>query len=54
MDYVIIHPDSLESQITPSDADLSAYYDKNKTKYMIPEQRVVRGDGARSPRQASD
>jgi peptidyl-prolyl cis-trans isomerase D len=25
-----------------TDADLSAYYDKNKTKYNVPEQRVVR------------
>jgi len=41
MDYVVVHPDSLESQIQVSDADLSAYYDKNKTKYMVPEQRVV-------------
>ncbi len=42
MDYVVIHPDSLESQIQVSDTDLSAYYEKNKAKYMIPEQRVVR------------
>lgn len=42
MDYVLVHPDSLESQIQASDADLSAYYDKNKTKYMVPEQRIVR------------
>jgi peptidyl-prolyl cis-trans isomerase D len=42
MDYVLVHPDSLESQIQASDAELGAYYEKNKTKYMIPEQRVVR------------
>jgi peptidyl-prolyl cis-trans isomerase D len=42
IDYAVIHPDSLESQVQVTDADLNAYYDKNKTKYMAPEQRVVR------------
>jgi peptidyl-prolyl cis-trans isomerase D len=42
MDYVVVHPDSLESQVQASDADLNAYFEKNKARYMIPEQRVVR------------
>ncbi len=42
MDYVVVHPDSLESQVQVSDADLNAYYEKNKAMYMVPEQRVVR------------
>lgn len=42
IDYTVIHPDALESQVQVTDADLSAYYDKNKTKYNVPEQRVVR------------
>jgi peptidyl-prolyl cis-trans isomerase D len=42
IDYAVVHPDALESQVQVSDADLSAYYDKNKTKYNVPEQRVVR------------
>jgi peptidyl-prolyl cis-trans isomerase D len=42
IDYAVIHPDALESQVQVTDADLNAYYDKNKTKYMVPEQRVVR------------
>jgi peptidyl-prolyl cis-trans isomerase D len=42
LDYAVIHPDSLESQVQVADADLNAYYDKNKTKYLVPEQRVVR------------
>jgi peptidyl-prolyl cis-trans isomerase D len=41
IDYVVIHPDSLESQVQVSDADLSAYYDKNKAHYMVQEQRAV-------------
>lgn len=42
MDYVVVHPDALESQVQVSDSDLSAYYEKNKARYMIPEQRVLR------------
>jgi peptidyl-prolyl cis-trans isomerase D len=42
LDYAVIHPDALESQVQVTDADLSSYYDKNKTKYNVPEQRVVR------------
>jgi peptidyl-prolyl cis-trans isomerase D len=42
IEYAVIHPDALESQVQVTDADLSAYYDKNKTKYNVPEQRVVR------------
>lgn len=42
IDYVVVHPDSLESQVQVTDSDLSAYYEKNKSRYMVPEQRVVR------------
>lgn len=42
IDYAVIHPDALESQVQVTDTDLNAYYDKNKPKYMVPEQRVVR------------
>jgi peptidyl-prolyl cis-trans isomerase D len=42
LEYAVIHPDSLESQVQASDADLSAYYEKNKTRYLIQEQRVAR------------
>jgi peptidyl-prolyl cis-trans isomerase D len=42
IDYAVIHPDALESQVQVTDADLNTYYDKNKAKYMVPEQRVVR------------
>ena len=42
IDYAVIHPDALESQVQVTDADLNAYYDKNKAKYLVPEQRVVR------------
>jgi peptidyl-prolyl cis-trans isomerase D len=42
IDYAVIHPDALESQVQVTDADLNAFYDKNKVKYLVPEQRVVR------------
>jgi peptidyl-prolyl cis-trans isomerase D len=42
LDYVVIHPDSLESQVTVSDAELAAFYERNKVRYTLPEQRVVR------------
>jgi peptidyl-prolyl cis-trans isomerase D len=42
IDYAVIHPDALESQVQVSDADLNSYYDTNKAKCMVPEQRVVR------------
>src|SRR6201998_304958 len=42
LDYVVIKPEDLESKITPSDSDIQAYYEQNKSKFQIPEKRVVR------------
>ena len=42
IEFAVIHPDALESQVQVTDADLNAFYDKNKVKYLVPEQRVVR------------
>ena len=39
--YVVIKPDDLESKVEAGDADLSAYFEKNKAKYNVPERRVV-------------
>ena len=39
--YVVIKPDDLQSKIEPGDADLSAYFEKNKPRYNVPERRVV-------------
>jgi peptidyl-prolyl cis-trans isomerase D len=41
IEYIVIKPDDLQSKIDPSDADLAAYFEKNKTKYVEPEKRVV-------------
>lgn len=41
LDYVMIRPDDLQSKIEVSDADLASYFEKNKTKYVVPERRTV-------------
>ena len=41
LSYVVIRPDDLQSKIEASDADLSAYFDKNKARYNVPERRLV-------------
>ncbi len=42
IEYVLIKPDALEAKISPSDAELSAYFEQNKGRYTVPERRVVR------------
>jgi peptidyl-prolyl cis-trans isomerase D len=42
LDYVLIKPEDLEGKITPSDAEIKAYYDQNRAKFQIPEKRVIR------------
>src|SRR5262249_82876 len=40
--YVLVKPNELESKVTVNDADLAAYFEKNKGRYVVPERRVVR------------
>jgi peptidyl-prolyl cis-trans isomerase D len=40
--YALIKPDDLQSKIQATDADLSAYFEKNKTRYAVPERRIIR------------
>jgi peptidyl-prolyl cis-trans isomerase D len=42
LDYVVIKPDDLQAKIMPSDADLTAYFEKNRARYAVPERRTVR------------
>lgn len=42
LDYALIKPEELEAKITPSDAEVKSAYEKNKSKYQIPERRSVR------------
>jgi len=41
LDYVSIKPEDLQSKVEVSDADLAAYFDKNKAQYVVPERRTV-------------
>jgi len=42
LDYAAANPDTLADKINPTDAEIKAYYEQNKTKFQIPEKRVVR------------
>ena len=40
--YAAIKPEELAPTIRPSEAELSAYFEKNASKYQVPEKRSVR------------
>ena len=42
LDYALIKPEDLEAKISPDDAEIRVAYEKNKSKYQVPERRVVR------------
>lgn len=42
LDYALIKPEDLEAKIEPDAAEIKAAYEKNKSKYQVPERRVVR------------
>jgi peptidyl-prolyl cis-trans isomerase D len=42
LDYALIKPEDLQAKITPSEDEIKASFDKNRTKYMVPEKRIVR------------
>jgi peptidyl-prolyl cis-trans isomerase D len=42
IDYALIKPEDLEAKITPDEAEIKAAYEKNRSKYQVPEKRVVR------------
>jgi peptidyl-prolyl cis-trans isomerase D len=42
LDYALIKPEELEAKITPDEAEIRAAYEKNKSKYQVPERRSVR------------
>jgi len=41
LDYAFIKPEDLESKITPDDAEIKAAYEKNKSRFQVPEKRIV-------------
>jgi len=42
LDYALIKPEDLESKITPDEPEIRVAYEKNKSKYQVPERRVAR------------
>ncbi len=42
LDYALIKPEDLQAKITPDEAEIKAAYEKNKTKYQVPEKRIAR------------
>ncbi len=42
LDYALIKPEDLEGKISPDEAEIRSAYEKNKSKYQVPERRVVR------------
>jgi peptidyl-prolyl cis-trans isomerase D len=42
LDYALIKPEDLEAKISLDEAEIRAAYEKNKSKYQVPERRVVR------------
>src|SRR5437899_6240069 len=42
LDYAPIKPEDLEARVSPGEAEIRAAYEKNKSKYQVPERRVVR------------
>src|SRR3974377_816672 len=42
IEYVAIKPEDLATKINPSDDEVRKFYEQNKSKYMIPEKRVIR------------
>jgi peptidyl-prolyl cis-trans isomerase D len=42
LDYALIKPEDLEAKISSDDAEIRAAYEKNKSKYQVPERRIAR------------
>src|SRR6184192_2304034 len=42
LDYALIKPEDLEAKITPTEDEIKAAYDKNRSRYLVPEKRIVR------------
>ncbi len=41
LDYAFIKPEDLEAKITPDEAEIKAAYEKNKSRFQVPEKRIV-------------
>jgi len=41
LDYVVIKPDQLQAKIDAPEAEVNAFFEKNKAPYVVPERRTV-------------
>src|SRR6202022_2873911 len=42
LDHACIKPEEREAKIAPDEAEIKAAYEKNKSRYQVPEKRVAR------------
>ncbi len=42
LNYAAANPETLADKINPDESEIKSYYEQNKTKFQIPEKRVVR------------
>ena len=42
LDYALAKPDELAAKISPDDSEIKSYFDQNKSKFQIPDKRIVR------------
>src|ERR1700738_2622685 len=42
LDYAFIKPEDLEAKIAPNETEIKAAYEKNRSRYQVPEKRVAR------------
>src|SRR5687768_11592604 len=42
LDVVAVLADNFKTQVTPTDAEISGHYDKNKERYRIPDRRKIK------------
>src|SRR6201984_1624853 len=42
LDYAFTKPKDLKAKITPDEAEIKATYEKNRSRYQVPEKRVAR------------
>jgi peptidyl-prolyl cis-trans isomerase D len=42
IDYAVLKPEELQAQVNVPDAELASYFEKNKSRYTVPERRAAR------------
>jgi peptidyl-prolyl cis-trans isomerase D len=42
LDYAFIKPEDLQAKIIPDEAEIKSAYEKNRSRYQVPEKRVAR------------